>query len=98
MPASGPRVHAGCQRVHAGYLGGWEIKERYVAAVAPVATCNAFMQAVNAFVQAINAFMQAVNAFVQAINAFMQAVNAFVQAASSLQPPGVVWDLQYALY
>ena len=30
--------------------------------------------------------------------AFMQAVNAFMQAASSLQPPGVVWDLQYALY
>ena len=38
-------------------------------------------------------------AFMQTINAFMQAVNGFMQAApSSLQPPGVVWDLQYALY
>ena len=32
------------------------------------------------------------------MRAFMQPVNAFMQAASSLQPPGVVWDLQYALY
>ena len=36
--------------------------------------------------------------FMRAFNAFMLPVNAFMQASSSLQPPGVVWDLQYALY
>ena len=35
--------------------------------------------------------------FMRVFNAFMP-VNAFMQAASSLQPSGVVWDLQYALY
>ena len=47
---------------------------------------------------AVQAFMQAINVFMQAVNAFMQYVNTFMQAASSFRPPGVVWDLQYALY
>ena len=48
--------------------------------------------------RAINAFMQAVNAFLSTGSWFMHFVNAFMQAASSLRPPGVVWDLQYTLY